>query len=258
MIRQGDRWLKAAACLCAAAALFSTSFAADETAKDEAKPSAYAPAKDLEAQLADFLEKTDEALAEEEEYGEEQQQTVARNAATIAAIGMVLAMHDEESDLKPAGGALIAAGEKLASAGADRAAAKSALEELKSLVESPTEGEAVSEWRPAGELAQHMKQVPIVNNNLRLAVTGKRFDRTLDRSAGLAASLAALAQVSRADTAYCSDDASTKEWQSLCDKMRDASSAVRTAVRAKDQAAATKALDAIVVTCDECHAKFRD
>lgn len=257
-MRNGDVWLKAAACIFAAAALFSTSMAADEAAKDETKPSAYAPAKDLEAQLADFIEKVEEALSEEEEYGEEQQQTVARNAATISAIGLVLAMHDEESDLKPAGGALIAAGEKLAAGVADFAAAKAALGEIQAIVESPAEGDKVESWRPAGDLAQHMKQVPIVNNNLRLAVTGRRFDRTLDRSAGLAASLATLAQVSRADTTYCADEEAIQEWQAICDKMRDASSEVRTAVRAKDQAAATKALDAIVVTCDECHHKFRD
>jgi hypothetical protein len=232
---------------------------AEEEKPGEAKPSSYAPAKDLESQLTAFIEQTDEALAEESEYGEEQQATVARNAATISALGLVIGMHDEESRLRPAASALIAAGDKLAEGVADYAAAKAALDEVKTLVESPPEAtDQKLEWQPAGSLAEHMKQVPIVNNNLRLGVTGRRFDRTIDRNAGLAASLAVLAQVSMADTSYCSDPESEAEWKKICAKMRDASADVYRAVRMKDQAAATKGLDAIVVTCDECHHRFRD
>lgn len=255
------RQLGAAALLaaCALALLGRSPLPAEEKPADQPKPSSYAPAKDLETQLGEFIEQTEEALGDESEYAEEQQQTVARNAASIAALGLVLGMHDEESRLRPAGEALIAAGEKLAAAAGEHPDAKAALEEVKKLVESPpAAGEGKLQWRPAGDLAQHMKQVPIVNNSLRLGVTGRRFERTVDRNAALAAALAALAQVSMADTTYCSDEESESEWRSLCAQMRDASADVLTAVRKKDQAAATKSLDAIVVTCDACHHKFRD
>jgi hypothetical protein len=228
--------------------------AGDEPA--DAKPSAYAPAQDLAAQIDVFVKQIEADLANEADFGQDQQGRVAKDANTLVVLAQVLANHDEDHALRKAAPAIVTAAGKLAGAASNYKNANTALAELKQSLQSTKGGPAA--WEPVAELAQLMKQVPIVNNKLRAGVTGKRFDRMLDQNAGLATTLAAIAQASLHDKAYCSDKDEEAKWARVCADMRAAASEVRVAVRKKDQSAARSGLDKLVKTCDTCHLDFRD
>ena len=166
---------------------------------DARKPSTYAPAKDLIFQVNDYIAEIEKALASAENYNEYQQERVAQDANTLAALALVLGMHDQDNALKSAAPAMIGAANELAAAASDYEGAKAALEELKKSLTAKEDASAL-EWEPVADLAQLMKVVPIVNNNLRRGVTGRRFDRATESNSGLAATLAAISQASMVDT----------------------------------------------------------
>ncbi len=66
----------------------------------DSKPSNYAPAKDLVAQVDDFMNRIEKDLASEAEYGEDQQDRVVKNGNTLAVIALVLSNHDDEVSLR--------------------------------------------------------------------------------------------------------------------------------------------------------------
>lgn len=226
-------------------------------APDEAKPSVYAPATDLVTQVKTYVESLSAATADAEEYDEDKQGEVNRDANTLAAIALVLGMHDQDNPLKPAAAKLIAASKHLASEHGDAQKAAEAVKAIKAIVDKPEKGGAVA-WKPTAEMVPLMKQVPIVNNNLRRGVAGKRFAQTADKNAALAATLAAIAQVSMLDTDHIAEESDRPLWIKTCAEMRDGSGEAIKAIRKGDQVAATKAMDQIVKSCDDCHHKFRD
>jgi hypothetical protein len=241
--------------LLASAVLVSSASLAQ--APDEAKPSTYAPADDLVRQVKTYVESLTAATSDADAYDEDKQGEVSRDANTLAAIALVLGMHDQESPLKPAASKLIAAANKLSADHADAKQAAQAVASIKAIVDKPEKGEAVA-WKASAEIGPLMKQVPIVNNNLRRGVAGRRFAQSADKNAALAATLAAIAQASMFDTNYVSDDADKPLWIKICAEMRDGSAEALTAIRKGDQEAAAKAMDKIVKSCDDCHHKFRD
>lgn len=230
---------------------------AQADAPEVRKPSSYAPAKDLRGQLDSFVQKIAEDLATEADYGDDQKSRVTKDAHTLAVLALVLGMHDEENALKPSASAVVTAAGKLAAAAGDFKQATAALAEVKQAI-AGAQGVEKLEWKPVADLSQLMKQVPIVNNNLRRTVTGKRFKQSLDASAGQAATLAALAQASSFDTSYCDSKDAEAKWARLCGEMRDDAAAVQAAIRKGDQAAATAGLEKLAKTCDSCHHTFRD
>jgi hypothetical protein len=219
------------------------------------KPSSYAPAKDLIGPLEGYVKSLEEDLSDADNYGRDQKNRVAKDAGTVAVLALVLGKHDEPHPLKAAAPALVAAAGRLSEHAENYDQAVPDLAALKQALASQDGGEL--SWKPVADIRQLMRQVPVVNNNLRRGVTGRRFDRTLDQSAGYAATLAAIAQASRYDTNYCQDEAGAKKWAQICDEMRDAAAAVHQAVRKSDQDMARKGLDRLVATCDACHAEFR-
>jgi len=221
------------------------------------KPSTYAPAKDLIAQVEYFIGRIKSDLEDEDEYGEDQQNRVIKDACTIAAIGLVLANHDEKHALKAGASALIESATTLSDEVEDLDAAREAFAEIKVALKKKGDSEPL-EWEPVADLTVLMEQVPIINNSLRRGVTGRRFKRSADRNAGYAATLAAIAQASLIDDAYCGDEEETELWQKICADMRAASMQVNKAVREADQDAAKEALGRLVETCDACHESFRD
>ena len=223
-----------------------------------APPSSFAPAADLEKQVAYFVERIEKQLVDESDFGEDQQANVERDANTLAVVAVVLANHDEPVALKAPLSALLSTAQALAAAAGDFSAASAALADVQRVLAADETSEPV-EWQSSGaDLAVLMKQVPIVNNSLRRGVTGRRFKRSAERSAGLAATLAALAHVSAFDDAYCAGVVDKKFWRQWCDEMRDSAGRVNQAVHDLDQKAAEKALDQIVESCDRCHEQFRD
>jgi hypothetical protein len=221
-----------------------TLLAADESITR--KPSQYAPINDVVAQIDAFLQQVGMDLATEADYGDEQKDRVVKDASTLVVLAQVLANHDEDHPRKKSAAALFAAVKDLSDHAAKFAEAKAAFE--KATKASEATGSSEVKWEPAANLQQLMKQVPIVNNRLRSGVTGRRFDRTIEQNAGLATTLAAIAQASMIDTDYCSGKDEEARWAKICADMRDAATAVQVAVRKKDQPGATASLAKLVQT----------
>jgi hypothetical protein len=220
------------------------------------KPSQYAPIQDVIAQIDAYLQQLGNDLAAEADYGDDQKSRVAKDANTLVVLAQLLANHDDKHDRKNMAASLFSAAQKLADGAGSYAQAKGAFEQVTSASKSGAGGEV--KWDATADLSQLMKQVPIVNNRLRSGVTGRRFERTIEQNAGLAATLSAIAQASMYDTDYCSDKEREAQWAKICAEMRDAAATVNAAVRKKDQTAATEALARLVKTCDDCHHAFRD
>ncbi len=224
---------------------------------DDINVSAYAPVKETESQLVYYLERIEKDLTDEATYEEDQQNRVALDASTVAVLAILLGMHDEETKYQKQASKVIELAIELADSSSEFADAKEKLAELKAAVDSGTSAGKTT-WEPAADLGLLMKQVPIVNNSLRRGVTGRRFARSIDSTAGHAVTLAAIAQASLIDTSYCGDEEDEKEWQKICADMRDASAEVYKALRAKNQDRAKAGIAKIVKTCDACHHRFRD
>lgn len=220
------------------------------------KPSQYAPIQDIVAQIESYLQQIDADLAAEADYGDDQKSRITKDANTLIVLAQILATHDEAHDRKKSAAPLFSASQALATSTEKFSDAKSALEKVNAAWKSDAGGELKPE--PAANLQQLMKQVPIVNNKLRSGVTGRRFDRTIDQNAGLATTLAAIAQASSRDTDYCTGKDEEARWAKICAEMRDAAASINAAVRKKDQKGATAGLERLVKTCDDCHHDFRD
>ena len=233
---------------------------ADAPAKEASKPktSHFAPVKDTEAQLKYYIQKIGKDLADKSEYSEAQIKRVGLDASTVSVLAFTLAIHDKESKLKPAASKLMTLATEVAENAEEFDAAKEAHDQLSAAFAKPEKGEAVALDEPVADLAMLMQQVPIVNAGLRKGVDDKRrFARNVKRTAPKAVTLAAIANASMMDTNYCSDEDDEKAWQAICADMRDACADVYKALMKKDQAAAKKANQRVVETCDACHDKFR-
>ncbi len=222
------------------------------------KPSTYAPAADLISFLEFYRGRLDEALATKDGYEGAMESRTRKDASSVAAIALVLSLHDEQHPLKASAPALVTAAGKLAAAGEDYDAAVKAYADVKKALAGEATATAQAGWTNVADLAQLMKQVPLVHTNLKRGVTdARRFKRDAPQSIGQAAALAAIAQASMFNTSEIKDAAKLAQWQELCADMRDAAGAVGVAVKAGNQPGAAAALDKMTVSCDKCHAQFR-
>jgi hypothetical protein len=233
--------------------LLTRSLAADAPA--DVAPSAFAPREDLRGQIESFVEELEDDLEEEAEYTESHRNRVELNASTLVVLGQTLGMHNEDDPLKASASQLIEASLDLFDNADDFAAARESLADVKAALTSQAGGEV--DWEPLADLPSLMKQVPIVNNSLRRGVMGRRFERMIDRSAGEATTLAAIAHVSMYCLDYCGDEEDEALWKKVCADMRDAAIQVRVAVRRNDKESAVAGLAKLVETCDACHDTFR-
>ena len=231
---------------------------ADE--KSKLKVSAFAPLKETEAQLKYFIEKIGKDLSDKEEFSEAESLRIGLDASTVSVLALTLGMHDQKSKLQPIASQLIELSGAVAENAEDFDAAKKAHDALLAAFKKPVKPEKpqpIDLDEPVADLAMLMQQVPIVNNGLRKGVNDKRFARSAQkRTAPKAVTLAAIANASMMDTNYCSDEEDEKAWKAICADMRDACADVYKALMKKDQAAAKKANQRVVETCDACHHKF--
>jgi hypothetical protein len=220
------------------------------------KPSTFAPMPDLAAQVEEFIEEIAEDLEDPDDYTEDHKSRIVLNSSTLIVLGQTIGMHDAEHPLKQAAPRLIEAATELSENADDFAAAGGSLAAIRESLTSTSGGDV--DWEPAADLGALMRQVPIVNNSLRRGVTGRRFERMIDKSAGTASTLAAIAQASIYYTDYCLDEEDEARWAEICIDMREAATQVNVAVRRKDKPAAVAGLAKLVETCDACHHTFRD
>jgi hypothetical protein len=220
------------------------------------KPSGYAPAGDLADQMDSYLDRLSEALASQSDYDEAKQSRVLKDANTLAALALVLGMHDEPSKYRDSAPAIIKGAQTLADKNEDFAAAAKALADIKqSAAGSGKTGELV--WGDVAALSSLMKQVPVVNGGLKRSLDPARFKKLSKGAAEQSATLAALAQAAIFDTSAVADPSDEGRWKEFCIEMRDAAGAVNAAAHALDQPAAAAAHKRLAKSCDICHAVFR-
>lgn len=248
--------------VCFAAAILTSVVVVDVTshagdAPDQPKPSSYAPAEDLSAQIDYFVKHASEALTDKASYDEGKQTVIERDSNTLTVLALVLAMHDEEHARKSAASAIIKASQALAENYEDFDKATAALADLKKAVagELPTEGSV--EWEAVAAMSPLMKQVPVIHAPMKRGATDeRRFKRQAAQTAGQAATLAAIAQAAMFNTDHATED-QIPQWEKFCAQMRDACGAVNSAARSGDAAKAAEAIIALQKSCDDCHAVFR-
>lgn len=236
----------------------SLSIVAAGTPTDEVvcAPSKYVPAGDLVAQLHILVDRMHSDLASADEYESAQKQRVERDANTVAVAALVLAKHDQTSEVKKGAKAVIDAALGVAESAGEFTAANKALGRLDQALQSGAQADVT--WHSVGDIQQLMLQVPKLNTSLRRSVNGRRFAKSREKAAGLAAALAAIAQVSALDDTYCSDEADEAKWVKYCVEMRDAAGGVNAAIHRGDQDGAKSMLKTMMRACDECHEHFRE
>jgi hypothetical protein len=229
------------------------------TAKEPPAPpkiSTFAPADDLMGQVEYYLGRLEEALADEADFDEARHARVKKEANTLIVLALNLGMHDQDNPLKDAAPAVVATAQVLAKA-PDHASARAALEEVKKAVAGQGGPANALQWGRIASLGQLMKQVPVVHASLKRGITPTRFQQLANQSAGHAATLAAIAQASVADTHEVKDPADLDKWFAYCIDMRDAAGEVNAAIRAGDLDATVMAMTRLNKSCDTCHEVFR-
>lgn len=221
------------------------------------KISTFAPAADLTEQVDVYIKQMGDAVADRDEFEGAGQSRAWRDANTLAVLALVLSAHDESHALRPSLGAMLKGAKALAMAEDNFEAAEKAFAEIKAArAGAAPSGEAI-EWARVASLPALMKQVPLVHAGLRRNVAPNRLARTARQSAGLAATLAAIAEAAMLDDEYVKSPKDQAAWRALCVQMRDASGEVNSAVHAQDQARVDAGMKRLLASCDACHAKFR-
>jgi cytochrome c556 len=221
------------------------------------KISTFAPARDLLQQVDFFVGRVEESLADPNDFDLAKQSRTLKDANTLAALALVLAVHDEEHLAKSAMAAMLRSAQALAEAGDNAQRAGEALAGIKRARDGMAAGGEAVKWEKAAALSALMKQVPLVHTGLKRGVEPNRLARQAAQSAGQAAALAAIAQAAMLDNEYAKTPADSELWTRFCAQMRDAAGEVNSAVHAQDQARVTAAMKRMTQSCDACHAKFR-
>jgi hypothetical protein len=242
--------------LCVSIVCFAATLVTEDTTP--AVPvSSYAPREDIDHQIEYFAKRIENDLKNKNEYDSDRQQQVEQDASTLAVLCLMLVHHDQPGKLYRDSATLLKASQHLSETAGTYDEARAAWATFRAIPNVPHDDVHVLA-EPVAELSVLMKQVPIVNNALRRGVSGRRFKRSMEKNAGLATTLAALAQASARDTLYCENTEEEVLWCQMCEELRDSAAQVNAAVRALDQAAAKHAMQRIVVSCDRCHHQFRD
>lgn len=217
------------------------------------KVSTFAPAEDLVSQLESYVGRLEESVANQAEY-KDNEGKIARDANTVALIGLALGLHDTENKYKAAAGAIVKASQQIEAA-KDYDAAKAAVASLKKATESKAAGEL--KWEKVASLPALMKQVPLVNTKLKRNLRHfVKKAKAKEDAAGDTATLAVIAQGSMANASETKKPTEVQKWCEYCAQMRDAAGALNKAVRAGDKAAADEQMKAMTKACDACHETF--
>jgi len=215
--------------------------------------SQFAPADDLAAQIKLLIGGCG-TLVESEEGYQADANKLRRDAHTLAALALVLGMHDSEHSLRVAAPSLVAAAQALAQA-KDYSTAKQAVMSLQKAAAG--DGGAVDgqlKWEKVAGLGELMKQVTATNTRLKRGL--KRFDDKKDENARDAAVLAAIAQMAVYDTHEVKRPEDLDQWYQFCGQMRDAAGELNAKVKAAEKEGAGTAMAKLGKSCDACHAVF--
>jgi hypothetical protein len=218
------------------------------------KVSTLAPAKDIAAQIENYVARLEESVESEATF-KEAEAKVAKDANTLILLGLAAGLHDEDNKAKAAAPAIVKAAQGLAKAKGFEEV-KAGVAAVKKALDSTEGNLADLKWAKLASLDQLMKQVPLVNARLKRNLRGPKFKSKAKDNAGDAATLAVIAQGSLADTSEAKSDEDVQKWFGFCIQMRDAAAALNKAVHDGNQEAADKAMSALNQSCDDCHAVF--
>ncbi len=218
--------------------------------------SSFAPADDLAAQVPEYIEKLDAAVETEEDY-KESEGAIGKKANTLILIALGLGLNDQDSKYKASAAAMMKAAQDLAKA-EDYATAKAAVAAVKKAAAGEGAAEVELKWEKVAALPELMEQVPLVNTKLKRYVKGSRFKSKAEDTRGMSAVIAVIAHGSIANASDTEKPDAVAEWEKFCVQMRDAAAAVNAGIRAGDQDATAKAMEALGKSCDDCHAVFHE
>jgi len=217
------------------------------------KLSKIVPADDLIAQSKIFHKNLCE-MSPDEPTWQDNAHKVTRDAQTLAAVALTLALYDSDHGLKTAAPAVMDAARALGEA-KDYAAAQTALEALDAAIENRPAAAEPFEPRQVGAMGQLMKQAGFANNRIKRGL--RRIGDKTDEKARDAAMLAAIGQAIVYDTQWARGDGGPDQWYQLCGEMRDGAGKLNAAIRAADKEGAQAALEELERSCSACHAAFR-
>ncbi len=239
----------------------ATTSSADKSAPsiDLATMSKSLPVDDLLAQVKQSTTDLDAWTGDEKIFAE-RADSIKDEAHTLAAIAVILAMHDQEHPLKPNNGlGLLLVGAQAVSKAKDRAAALAGVEQIKlaQSADRPASPPATIAPAKVASLGRLMNRVAATNSKLRNAL--RRLDpRRADENARHATTLAAIGQAIVFDTHEVKNPADLPKWFAMSNEMRDAFAELSRAIRAGDKDAATTASTRVQKNCDACHEVFHN
>jgi cytochrome c556 len=219
--------------------------------------SSYAPADDLLREVDFFIERTGESLADPAAFDLAKQSRTLKDANALAALALVLAMHDQDFPHKAAMPQLVRAAQQLAAAEGDYDKAAAALALVEAARAGKVEPGGLAQWEKVASLPALMKHVPLVHSRLQRGVDKRRLARSAEASTAQSAALAAIAQASMFDTEYAKTPGDVEKWQQQCAEMRDAAGSVNAAIHVQDAERVTQSMKRLVQSCEACHATFR-
>jgi hypothetical protein len=224
-------------------------------AADGPKVSTFAPAADLVRQADKYIETMKNTVASKEEY-DDSEGKIGRDANTLAVIALALGLHDQDNKYKEKAAALMKAAQNVA-ATKDYAAAQQAVAALEKAASASDNAGGKLKWEKVASLPDLMKQVPMVNTKLKLALSKTNFKKKSKDSAGYTAVIAAIAQGVIADTSATKNADQVKQWQQFSKAMRDHAGAANAGIHKGDPAATDKAMQKLNQSCEDCHAVFK-
>lgn len=231
---------------------------AEPTATPKApKMSTFAPAKELLRQVDYYRRRLESALAERDRYNIASVARVQRDSNTLVVLLLVLGLHDEEHALRAAAPDLVASARKIHTGAEQYDVAKAACDELAIRLEAGRTADNTLAWEKQYNLGLLMKQAEFINMPLRRSLRKDRFARDQDKSAAMAAVLAAFAQATLMAPPEGKSPAELNRWAGTSANWRDAAGALGQAIRDQDYPAASAVLDRMTKSCSDCHAVFR-
>lgn len=217
---------------------------------DDAKVSSYAPAADLDGQVAKYLEDLEKAVESKDEFDGLK---VSKISSALVLMSIAASNHDGDSKYKGSAGALFKAAGELAKA-KDYDAAKTGVAAVKAA--AGASGAAALKWEPAVNLDVIFKHSQTVMNDIKRKTKGARLKSAANETAGGSSVLAIIGQGVAADTSHAKSDAEKAQWVKFSMEMRDAGAAANSAIRSGDAAAVDKAVKKLNQSCEDCHAVF--
>ena len=217
--------------------------------------STFAATDVLVAEISELVEKTKKSVATEKLY-DAATARVEKDAATLAALAVAVALHEEDSELKAAAPALLHAARELAECD-NQADAKAAFAAVEAAIESGAGEQDEPSWdEPAAAIEAVMKQVTYLNTQLRRGVRKGKVRRP-ESAVAQATVLAVLSQAVICDGEdWAEDDEQLAAWNEMSAEMRDAAVAMRDAAAAEDGTAAEAAKERVEKSCKTCHEAF--